>query len=98
WGEMPASLIERREKLRGIFAEAPRLIPLAGHRYIPEEPHENGNPVFSVFCCEIIHYGANLLDWVEREEHGFCAKQWPAINEIRFWSRAVRYFATWVRG
>ena len=42
WGEKPASASERRAKLGGIFADAPKLIPLCGHRYIPEEPRERG--------------------------------------------------------
>src|SRR5438445_61404 len=38
WGEKPAELTERRGRLTEIFAGAPKLIPLFGHRYIPEEP------------------------------------------------------------
>jgi hypothetical protein len=91
WGERPASVVDQREKLRGIFADAPKLIPLFGHRYIPDEPHESGNPVFSVFFSDIIHYGANLLDWRERENNPWEKRPWPPIREIRFWGQAVRY-------
>jgi hypothetical protein len=78
----------------GVFAAAPRLIPLDGHRYLPETPHERGNPVFSVYQSDVIYYGADLADWVRREDLG-----WdvgipidPARppKEIPFWSEAVR--------
>jgi hypothetical protein len=93
WGERPASPAELKEKVRGIFADAPKLIPLLAHRYISEEPYETRNPVFSVFFSDIVYYGANLLDWMERERAGPRVKPWPAIKEIRFWGQAVRYNA-----
>jgi hypothetical protein len=67
WGEKPAFASNQRANLRDIFADTPKLIPLCGHRYVPEEPRERGNPVFSVYGADIIHYGANLVDWIERE-------------------------------
>lgn len=93
WGERPRKFGEQREKLRGIFANAPTLIPLLGHRFIPDEPSETGNPVFSVFHSDIVYYGANLLDWLAREcWTGGPASPWPPVKEIRFWSDAVRHF------
>jgi hypothetical protein len=94
WGERPASQVDQKEKLRGIISAAPKLIPLMGIRYIPDEPYESGNPVFSVMGVDIIHCGANLTDWLERESGGLQGqKPWPPLplKEIRFWSQAVRY-------
>ena len=93
WGERPASPADQKEKLAGIVASAPKLIPLVGIRYIPEEPHERGNPIFSIMGSDIIHYGANLTDWLERERGGLQGqrKPWPPIKEIPFWGQAVRY-------
>lgn len=93
WGDRAASPVDRRNQLHAIFAQAPPLIPLSGHRYIPQEPLEIGNPVFSVYGADIIHYGADLRDWIERECAGWIVKPWPPIKEIRFWSDAVRYFS-----
>jgi hypothetical protein len=45
WGEKPASPEARKEVLRSVIARAPNLIPLIGHRYLPEEPRESGNRV-----------------------------------------------------
>jgi hypothetical protein len=93
WGERPASLGDQREKLRLIFADAPKLIPLVGIRYIPDEPFEAGNPVFSVMASDIVHYGANLFHWLDLEQGRLRGQSgpWPRVKEIRFWGQAVGY-------
>jgi hypothetical protein len=90
WGEKPVEAGAQREVLNAVFAAAPRLIPLFGHRYIAEEPCEHDNPVFSVYQTDVIHYGANLTDWLRREHEGFEAAPWPTIKNSRFWTEAVR--------
>jgi hypothetical protein len=89
WGERPVDPRDQCERLREVFAAAPRLIPLLGHRYLPEEPCESGNPVFSVYQTDVIHYGADLADWLLRENGAYDQAPWPAIKPIRFWSLAV---------
>lgn len=90
WGNKSPILAEQYERLREIFTAAPKLIPLIGHRYIPEDPFERDNPVLSVYGTDIICYGANLLDWIERELSGWHVKPLPQIKEITFWSEALR--------
>lgn len=90
WGDQPAERGAARERLREIFAAAPKLIPLFGHRYLPEEPFESGNPVFSVYQMDVICYGTDLADWIERERNGWGNQPLNDIKEIRFWSDAVR--------
>jgi hypothetical protein len=48
WGPRPGSLKEALRVADELVAAAPRLIPLYGHRMMPDEPHQPGNPVFSV--------------------------------------------------
>lgn len=88
WGEKPADLVERRNRLSAVFAAAPKLIPLFGHRYLPEEPCEAGNPVFSVYQTDVICCGANLQDWSDRECFGWDSKPWPRVKIIPFWGTA----------
>ncbi len=83
WGEWPAPLEERADILRARLAGAPKLIPLYGHRYLPEQPHAVGNPVFSVYQADIIYYGANLDDYLRREA-GDRDLPWPSIRHIPF--------------
>ena len=85
WGERPDHASERAEVLRAVLARAPRLIPLFGHRYIPETPNKSGNPVFSVYQADIIYYGANLADYVQAEM-GQSELSTSNIRRIAFWS------------
>ena len=87
WGEKPADAGERADVVTGVVNAAPRLIPLIGHRYIPEEPHAAGNPVFSVKQSDVIYYGADLAEYF-RNEHGG-RDQVGATRRIPFWSDLV---------
>jgi hypothetical protein len=94
WGKLPSSARAREQVLREVVSRAPKLIPLIGHRYLPEQPHEAGNPVFSIFYTDAIYYGANLKDYFEREFTSWHSKPWPAqIKYIPFWSDLVERFA-----
>jgi hypothetical protein len=86
WGDRPDTVEARAEVLAKVVAEAPKLIPLVSHRYLPVEPHEAGNPVFSIYQSDVIYYGADLADYFERE---FVDTRRPLpeqIKRIRFWS------------
>jgi hypothetical protein len=94
WGERSSSAHAREQVLRDVVSRAPKLIPLIGHRYLPEEPNESGNPVFSIFFSDAIYYGANLKDYFEREFTGWSSLPWPTqIKYIPFWSDLVERFA-----
>ncbi len=88
WGEKPNDRDARYEVLKAAIDKAPALIPIYGHRYIPDEPHEDGNPVFSVWQTDVIYYGANLTDYFDREFGDGRGEPWPALKEIPFWSLA----------
>jgi hypothetical protein len=90
WGEKPAGVTGQRDRLKEIFNSAPKLIPLFGHRYIPAEPFEIGNPVLSVYQMDVICYGTDLDDWLRREQHGWASRPWGNIKEITFWSEVLR--------
>ncbi len=67
WGDRPAKEEDRAEVFRAVRRRAPKLIPIFGHRYLPATPCRAGNPVFSVYQSDIIHFGADLLDYIDRE-------------------------------
>ncbi|BAM92587.1 hypothetical protein S58_66200 [Bradyrhizobium oligotrophicum S58] len=94
WGRLPSTARARADALPDIVSRAPKLIPLIAHRYLPEQPHESGNPVFSIYGVDAIYYGANLNDYFEREFTGWSSKPWPAqVKHIPFWSDLVERFA-----
>jgi hypothetical protein len=94
WGERPISEADQAARLSEILAKAPKLIPLYGHRYLPETPKERGNPVFSVYQSDVIYYGADLADWIDHEDGGWKVGQgidpMKPPKEIPFWSEVVR--------
>jgi len=65
WGAKPAASESAFSIARAAIAAAPRLIPIYRHRFLPDRPCEAGNPVFSVYQTDIIHYGSDLF-------HYFC--------------------------
>ncbi len=94
WGRLPPTARAREQVLREVVSRAPKLIPLIGHRYLPEQPHESGNPVFSIFYTDAIYYGANLKDYFEREFTGSFGQPSPRPTKyIPFWSDLVERFA-----
>jgi len=88
WGEKPQSLAQRFEVAKTYYATVPRLIPIFSHRYIPAAPHEAGNPVFSVYQTDIIHYGDDLDSYLRNEfdERGSDIRN---PKNIEFWTDLV---------
>jgi hypothetical protein len=91
WGEKPPSLDEAFAIARANVAAAPKLIPIYGHRYIPAQPNEPGNPVFSVYQTDIIYYGADLSRYIMKEfgELPYAAAVENITKRIPFWSDLV---------
>ncbi len=89
WGDRPASLTEAFEVAKRKVDEAPKLIPIYGHRYLPDRPSLEGNPVFSVYQTDIICYGSNLWNYFQNEFHGYfevASYQTTDSPHIEFWS------------
>lgn len=89
WGRRPETIEGRAEVLKSVVSEAPKLVPLVSHRFLPTEPHEAGNPVFSVYQSDVIYYGSNLADYFEREFVDHRRPVGQPIRHIRFWSDLV---------
>ena len=90
WGPKPESMAERLRVAKELYDGAPRLIPIYSHRYIPADPSEAGNPIFSVYQTDIIYYGYDLMSYLEHEfglrsyESLFTAEH--PLKQIAFWS------------
>jgi len=99
WGRRPSNLQDAFGVARESIAAAPKLIPIFGHRYIPEEPSEVGNPVFSVIQTDIIYYGYDLTGYLLNElNHTYLSVDFPDLlpdyvakspRSIRFWDYFV---------
>jgi hypothetical protein len=67
WGDRPPDDASAHAKVLEQLAAAPMLIPVYAHRFIPAEPAEVGNPIFSVWQTDVIYYGNDLPEYFERE-------------------------------
>jgi len=86
WGSKPASLEDALRVAKDHVDQAPKLIPVCGHRYIPSEPVAAGNPIYSVYQMDIVYYGSNLEEYLEIEflgkDHSMMSN---SFRPIRFW-------------
>jgi hypothetical protein len=92
WGDRPTSSEERAEALRAALKRVSRLIPLLGHRFLPETPSEEGNPVFSMHGFDTIYYGRDLTDYFQHEFSVRLFDRVPVRQDykfIPFWSDLV---------
>jgi hypothetical protein len=94
WGQKPDKLEDSLLIAKNAIEQAPILIPILGHRYIPSKPEEIGNPIFSVYQTDIIYYGRDLGEYLENEfGYYFFGKGRYQVTEpvtrIPFWSYLV---------
>ncbi len=93
WGEKPATYKSQKSIAKKHFETYPKLIPIYAHRYIPSEPNEIDNPIFSVYQMDIIYYGYNLADYFSYEFKFNLTKKFEKLTnpkkEIRFWDWCV---------
>ncbi|HEY0114851.1 MAG TPA: hypothetical protein VGB54_03935 [Allosphingosinicella sp.] len=86
WGDRPALKEERDEVLRSALRQAPELIPLHAHRFLPDTPGEPGNPVFSMHGFDTMYYGDNLAGYLKREFGWRRGETVSQPRQIPFWS------------
>lgn len=93
WGKEPENLEDRISVAKSCYASAPKMVPIYSHRYIPSEPLEVGNPVFSIYQTDIIYYGYDLTTYFAHEfyfklNEDFHVPSKPN-RKIEFWSWCV---------
>jgi hypothetical protein len=89
WGEKPASLEAAFSLAKEFVERAPKLIPVHGHRYLPEKPNAAGNPVLSVYQTDIVYYGNDLEDYFSSEFHLERSRTNEEPARIEFWSDVI---------
>jgi hypothetical protein len=91
WGDRPPDLESAKSVASEALRTAPALVPIYGHRYLPVEPLESGDPVFSIYQTDIIYYGHDLESYFEAEVGAGYGQaiRFDAIRSIRFWGRLV---------
>ncbi|HWG27389.1 hypothetical protein [Actinospica sp.] len=67
WGERPEDVGQALDVAGRHLADVPKLVPVYGHRYLPSGHGGYGHLVMSVWQTDIICYGADLADYIDRE-------------------------------
>jgi hypothetical protein len=67
WGSRPDSSGRAIEVARSTLAATPTMVPVYGHRYLPAGRGSFGHPVLSMWQTDIIYYGLDLADYIDRE-------------------------------
>lgn len=89
WGREPDDVDEFVQEVRKKLEEAPKLIPVYGHRYMPMDGCNP--PIMSIHGIDIIYYGQDLRDYFKVE---FGSKKqseidFEGIPNIPFWSEIM---------
>jgi hypothetical protein len=99
WGPRPKAIQEALQFAERLLAAAPKLIPICGHRMISDDPHLEGNPVFSVHQTDIIYYGHDLEDYLRHEFDLSGRRPWPEnMRPVRFWDIQRFQEVRWANG
>lgn len=95
WGRKPENTLEMEEIATIAYRDAPKLIPIYAHRFIPSSPNEEGNPIFSVHQTDIIHYGYDLISYFANEFFLILPEDIILAQEpkfIPFWSEVMNEY------
>jgi hypothetical protein len=93
WGDRPENKEDQIALAKLRFANVPKMVPIYGHRFIPSEPNEMGNPIFSVHQTDIIYYGFDLSTYLANEFYFKLNESFQIIDkpnrQIDFWTWCV---------
>ncbi|HLX55070.1 MAG TPA: hypothetical protein VKR58_14080 [Aquella sp.] len=95
WGNKPEKIEDRINLATKFYHTYPKLIPIYSHRYIPSQPNQAGNPVFSVHQMDIVYYGYDLASYFAKEFQFDLPSNFEILTEpnveIEFWSHWTVY-------
>jgi len=67
WGQRPARMSKALSTARRHLAQAPKMIPVWGHRYLPAGRGTYGHPVLSIYQTDVIMFGTDLAEYIAIE-------------------------------
>lgn len=87
WGERPSDPAVAVDLARSHLDQAPKLVPIRGHRYLPAGRGTYGHPVLSIVQTDIIFYGTDIADYITNEFNGgHISPDWTPPPLVPFWS------------
>ncbi len=88
WGKRPENEEEALAVFSRVVAKAPKLIPIYSHRYVPVIEGIDDPPVISTVGIDMIIYGGNLSEYLQKEFFGGKLSTVSAVS-IPFWSEII---------
>ena len=92
WGPRPAGMNDALDTARRHLSQAPKMVPVYAHRYLPAGRGSYGHPVLSIYQTDIIIYGTDLAAYIGREFGG--TGDSAEVNRIS--SRLVAFWGDFV--
>jgi hypothetical protein len=91
WGSHPRDTASALATATRMLAQVPKMVPVYGHRYLPGQPDTFGHPVLSIWQTDIIYYGSDLADYIDREfgRGGAGDDLWEPKASVGFWRDLV---------
>jgi len=91
WGLRPQDIASALATATRMLAQVPPMVPVYGHRYLPAGRGLFGHPVLSMWQTDIIYYGLNLADYIDREfgHRGPGEEPWEPQASVEFWRDLV---------
>lgn len=89
WGQRPADISEAVASARAHLDQAPKLVPVYAHRYLPAGHGTCCHPVLSVWQSDIIVYGTDLDNYIQHEfgpSGQRLSSDWKQHPLVPFWS------------
>jgi hypothetical protein len=90
WGPRPTTAEEAVAVARDELANAPTMVPIYAHRYLPAGRGTAGHPVLSMWQTDIIYYGLDLADYID---HEFGPRRpeddWHPQATVEFWKHLI---------
>jgi hypothetical protein len=89
WGQCPETVEERMKIFSKLYATAPKLIPIAGHKYqVVDVPGEK-KPVLSILGTDIVYYGSDFRYYLlnEMRDHlNVYHREYDEEDKVWYWA------------
>jgi hypothetical protein len=89
----PGPILWVKGLARRALTRAPAMIPIYGHRYLPAGTGTHGHPVLSMWQTDVICYGLDIADYIDREfadtDRPADGASWNPQATIEFWKDLI---------
>jgi hypothetical protein len=89
WGERPLTFEDIEKRVGELFKNAPTLLPIYSHRYIPVMEGIEDPPIISSVGQDTVYYGHTLEEYLKIEFLNDHVQSFDCVQRIPFWSDII---------